>query len=145
MVEKDVIQAKVATIRRCLMRIREKTELCPEKLIDLDVQDIFVLNLQRAIQACIDTAAHMISGNGWGLPSSLKDHFDILARHNVLEQELANQLKKMTGFHNIAVHDYQALELVVLQRILQNHLVNIEDFYEAILRCTESDGEAGKY
>ncbi|WP_337250322.1 HepT-like ribonuclease domain-containing protein [Acetomicrobium sp.] len=58
MPDKDIVLAKVATIQRCFDRIRDVTGLDPKSLEDIDKQDIFVLNLQRAIQACIDLAAH---------------------------------------------------------------------------------------
>jgi len=51
MPDRDVVLAKVATIRKCLDRIREVTDLDPGKLEDINRQDIFVLNLQRAVQA----------------------------------------------------------------------------------------------
>jgi len=41
---------------------------------------------------------------------------------------------KMTGFRNIAVHNYQALDLNILKSILVNNLKDIEDFYSALLR-----------
>jgi len=56
--DRDVVLAKVATIQKCLGRILDVTRLDPECLEDIDKQDIFVLNLQRAIQACIDLAAY---------------------------------------------------------------------------------------
>lgn len=59
MVERDILIAKTATIQRCLARIGEITGLDPTSLDDLDKQDIFVLNLQRAVKAAIDLAAHV--------------------------------------------------------------------------------------
>jgi hypothetical protein len=47
----DIVLAKIAAIERCLKRIRETTGGDPARLEEIDRQDIFVLNLQRAIQA----------------------------------------------------------------------------------------------
>lgn len=58
MPDRDVVLAKVAAIQRCLKRIQETTQLDPASLDDIDKQDIFVLNLQRAVQAAIDLATH---------------------------------------------------------------------------------------
>ncbi len=46
MVEQDIIFGKVKNIQNCLKRIRNVTKLDPAKLDDIDVQDIFALNLQ---------------------------------------------------------------------------------------------------
>lgn len=54
MLDRDVVLAKVATIQRCLLRINQVTGLDPERLDNQDVEDIFVLNLQRAVQTAID-------------------------------------------------------------------------------------------
>ena len=58
----DVINNKCDIITRCLKRIREKTPSTAEILADdVDAQDIISVNLQRAIQAAVDIASHLIS------------------------------------------------------------------------------------
>lgn len=58
MVERDVLLAKIATVDRCLDRIAEVRD--PDRgLRPIDVQDIQELNLQRAVQAVLDLAAHV--------------------------------------------------------------------------------------
>lgn len=46
MPDRDIVLAKVAAIQRCLKRIKDVTGLKPDTLDELNVQDIFVLNLQ---------------------------------------------------------------------------------------------------
>lgn len=43
-------------------------------------------------------------------------------------------MEKMTGFRNIAVHDYQSLNPDILKSILAYRLKDLEDFYSAVLR-----------
>lgn len=128
----DVLLAKLASIERCLARIRTVTHGDPTTVRELDVQEIVLLNLQRGIQAAIDLAAHLISANGWGLPESLKHHFTILEQHKVVEPDLADRLRKMSGFRNIAVHDYQTLDPGILEAIVASHLTDLEEFADAI-------------
>ncbi len=133
MPDRDVVLAKVATIRKCLDRIRDVTDLDPGKLEDIDRQDIFVLNLQRAVQACIDLASHAVAAEALGLPEKVRDNFSILKEKGVVDPELASKMEKMTGFRNIAVHNYQALDLDILKSILSNNLKDLEDFSSALL------------
>jgi len=133
MPDRDVVLAKVATIHKCLDRIREVTDLDPKKLEDIDKQDIFVLNLQRAVQACIDLASHAVAAEALGLPEKVRDNFSILREKGVVDPELASKMEKMTGFRNIAVHNYQALDLDILKSILSNNLKDLEDFSSALL------------
>jgi uncharacterized protein YutE (UPF0331/DUF86 family) len=128
----DVALAKLATIERCLKRIRTVTRGEPDAVDDLDTEEIVTLNLQRAIQSAIDLTAHVISGRGWGLPDSLKDHFRILADQNVVAAELAARLQAMVGFRNIAVHDYERLDRNVLKAILRDRLGDLETFVQAV-------------
>ncbi len=133
MPDRDVVLAKVATIQKCLERIREVTSLDPASLDDINRQDIFVLNLQRAIQASIDLASHIVASEGLGLPETVRDNFALLRDKNVIDPETASKMEKMTGFRNIAIHDYQALNLDILKSILASNLTDLEDFYAAVL------------
>ncbi len=134
MVDRDVVLEKVNQIQNCLKRINEKTEGNPEKLEDLDIQEIFVLNLQRAIQACIDLAAHVIADEGLGLPTELRENFILLEKKGIIDASLSNRLQKMVGFRNIAVHDYSHIDTGVLKSILTKNLHDVEEFYLCILR-----------
>jgi len=133
MPDKDVVLAKVATIQKCLERIRDVTSLDPASLDDINRQDIFVLNLQRAIQASIDLASHIVASEGLGLPETVRDNFTLLRDKNVIDPETALKMEKMTGFRNIAIHNYQALNLDILKSILTSNLKDLEDFYAAVL------------
>lgn len=37
------------------------------------------------------------------------------------------------GFRNIAIHDYQAINIEIVKTILVKHLKDLEDFYAVIL------------
>ena len=69
-----------------------------------------VLSLTRAAQATIDLAAHVVATEGYGLPGAVGEAFSLLEQHAVIEPVLADRLRKMVGFRNIAVHDYQTID-----------------------------------
>lgn len=140
MVERDVILAKVGSIPKRLNRIRDVTHLLPESLSDINVQDVFVLNLQRAIQSCIDLAAHVVASEGLGVPKDIKEHFLLLQNAGIITPDLADRMFKMVGFRNIAVHEYQELNIALLGAILTRHLQDIEDFYTAIVNHFRVNG-----
>ena len=133
MPDKDVVMAKVAIIQRCLKRIQETTDLDPESLDNIDKQDIFVLNLQRAAQAVIDLATHIVASEGLGLPETIKDNFNLLHEGKIIPRELAKKMESMVGFRNIAVHNYESLNEEILKSILGKHLADLEEFYATVL------------
>lgn len=134
MVDKDIVLEKVKQIQQCLKRIHEKTTDDPITLDSFDIQDIFVLNLQRAVQSCLDLATHIVADEALGTPSELKENFILLEKEKILTHDLSVKLQKMVGFRNIAVHDYSALDVEILKSILQNNLKDFEEFYTAILK-----------
>ncbi len=134
---KDVVFAKIGIIQRCLVRIKKTTNLQESALDDLNKQDIYVLNLQRAIQACIDLANHIVAENSLGVPASLKEPFLFLKENSVISADLCNKMESMVGFRNVAVHEYQELDVSVLKAILKNHLKDIDNFYKQILKKTK--------
>lgn len=130
----DVILNKTATIERCLKRIYEVYDHNPENLKDFTKQDSIVLNIQRACEASIDLAMHLISEKSLGVPKSSRDGFKLLEDAGIIENDLAKTLMNMVGFRNIAVHDYQALEIEILESILKKHLDDFKKFTQIVLR-----------
>lgn len=134
MVDRDVVFAKISSIQRCLKRINDITQGNPASLENLDVEEIVTLNLQRAIQGTIDIAAHVVADEGFGVPQELRENFDLLSKNNVITDELTKQLRKIIGFRNIAVHEYDTINVEILKSIVRYNLKEIEEFYVSILR-----------
>ena len=132
MLEKDAILAKISIIKKCLSTIQKVTGLDPAKLNDYMVEDVFVLNLQRSIQASIDLANIIIAKEGWRLPASYKESFKELFEHKIIDKNTCDKMIKMVGFRNIAVHEYQELKREILDSILQKNLKDLESFYTVV-------------
>lgn len=132
MVERDVVLAKVATIDRCLRRIEEARE--PERGLDpQDVQDIVELNLQRAVQAALDLAGHVVATEGLGLPAKLAENFTLLERQGLIPPALADHLRRMAGFRNIAVHEYADVDPEIVESIVEHRLGDLHELSRRIL------------
>ena len=123
----DVLLNKAATVERCLARVRGMVAADPA-LVALDAQDVVVLNLQRAAQACIDGAMHAVRTARLGLPQTSRDAFDLLAGAGALDASLATAMMRVVGFRNVAVHEYRALNLDVVRAIATDGLGNVEAF-----------------
>ncbi|ANB59955.1 hypothetical protein GFC30_1204 [Anoxybacillus amylolyticus] len=132
-----MILNKISVIERCLKRIREEYEDNPNHLQNDTKQDSIILNLQRACKASIDLAMHIVSKKQLGLPQNSRDAFTLLEEHGIISSSLAQKMKAMIGFRNIAVHNYQQLNLTILQAILEHHLTDFTEFSQAILRYHE--------
>ena len=102
----DVLINKAATIERCVRRAREEYAADPTGFAtNFTRQDAAILNIQRACEAALDMGQHLIRRERLGVPQSARDVFALLARGGWVSAELAEALKRMVGFRNIAVHD----------------------------------------
>ena len=129
----DVVVNKVAVIERCLRRVAEDYHGQPKRLENLTVQDAIVLNVQRACEAAIDLAMHVVAQRRLGVPQDARSAFDLLHRESLIDADLARRMKAMVGFRNIAVHDYQQMHVVILQRILAERLGDLTEFGQRVL------------
>lgn len=130
----DVILNKTTTIERCVSRIHEVYAGNPQNLKDFTKQDSIILNIQRACEASIDLAMHIVSERKLGVPKASPEGFKLLYEAGIIDASLAKVLMNMVGFRNIAVHDYQALELEILQAILEKHIDDFKDFTKVMLQ-----------
>jgi len=133
----DILINKMATIQRCLKRIKEEfnseqSNSDKEFRLNFTKQDSVVLNLQRACEASIDIANHIIKNRQLGVPQSARDSFQLLAQNQCILQSTAETLKKMVGLRNIAVHDYQALNIDIVIAVVRYHLQDFELFCSEI-------------
>lgn len=133
----DVILNKTVTIERCVQRIHDVYEGNPENLTDFTKQDSIVLNIQRACEASIDLAMHVVSERKLGIPKTSREAFKLLQEAGLIEADLAKTLMNMVGFRNIAVHDYQALELDILESILDKHINDFKQFTKVFLQLED--------
>ena len=131
MVDRDLVLAKVETLERSLARI--DTARVRPGLDALDRQDITVLNLQRAVQAMLDLAAHVVAREGLGVPEDLAACFALLERAGILDAELADRMRRMTGFRNVAVHEYRKLDPDIVDSIVHDRLGDLRAFAKTIL------------
>lgn len=116
----DVLLAKGAIIERCWRRVDEEYQNNPARLHIFTYQDAIVLNIQRACQAAIDMAMHIVARERLGAPSSSAEAFDMLHRAGYISPELARRMRGMVGFRNIVVHEYQAMDLDILQYVIEH-------------------------
>lgn len=129
----DVVINKIATIERCLHRINTVfAEVGHNMSTDFTRQDSIVLNLQRACEASIDLANYVNKQKKLGIPQSSRDAFELLFKAGLLNEDVCINLKKMVGLRNIAVHDYQELNIDIVTFIIENHLVDFQYFIKAI-------------
>jgi uncharacterized protein YutE (UPF0331/DUF86 family) len=128
----SVVINKIETINRCIDRINQEFSSDEEFLSNYTKQDSVILNLERLSQATIDIATHIIRVRNLTLPNSSREVFDILQNANYITRQTSANMQKMVGFRNIAVHDYQNLNIEIVINIVKNHLTDFDIFKKEI-------------
>lgn len=118
----DIIINKIETIKRCIKRVEEEYANTPSNLENYTKQDSIILNLQRLCEATLDLGLHYIKIKKLEIPQTSKQIFEVLEKNGVIDKKTSVNMQGMVGFRNIAVHDYQSLNIEILQKIIEKHL-----------------------
>ena len=93
--------------------------------------------MQLACEACIDTAAHIISRHGLREPRDSKDLFLILFESNIISEAVLDAMVKMSKFRNIVVHDYTRIDPEIVIGILKKNLIDFRRFASEVIRFVD--------
>ena len=77
---------------------------------------------------------HLVRVHKLGIPQESRDAFALLEQTGRLEASLADRMKRMVGFRNVAVHDYQRLNLDIVRSIVRERLDDFIEFARVVLR-----------
>lgn len=131
MTDADLLEKKLAFIETC---VRELRELSQPARIEVDIREgrFVAYTLQIAIQATLDCASHIVSDRRLGEPQTNRELFDLLSQDGWISADLADTLRQMSGFRNILVHGYQAVNLSIVRDIVEHRLDDLLAFTNVI-------------
>ncbi len=127
--DKEILETKLAALIRCVHRIKSQNISSIEELKNnLDKQEIIILNLQRAVQICVDIGNHILLDYSTETPSTMSETFRKLAQNKLISDSTAENLSHAVGFRNIAVHQYENLDCKIIFAIITKHLDDFKVF-----------------
>ena len=131
--DKEVLQTKLEALIRCLHRIKDQNISSRDELEkNLDKQEIIILNLQRAVQICVDIGNHILIDYSTPTPATMAETFKYLAENKLISDKNALELSHAVGFRNIAVHQYENINCKIVYEIITKHLDDFKEFSQAI-------------
>lgn len=131
MIDTNLVRKKLALIEGYVAELKA---LGRPGEISKDLRELrfAAYTLQISIQAALDVAAHIVSGERLGEPRTNRDLFELLARNGWLTADLAITLHGMVGFRNIIVHGYEIVDPVIVEDIVLHRLDDFLAFVGAI-------------
>ena len=129
----EVILVKIESIEKCLKRIEEKLAMENFDMEDYDIQDIIVLNLQRACQQSIDLAMFLVAELSLGIPKDSVGAFSLLKEEGIIGEDTFKAMKGMVGFRNVAVHQYQRIDYTIVEIVVKEHLGDFRKYTKTLI------------
>ena len=112
MVDADVLRRGTERVLHHCERLARRPALSASLLRDdEDVRNTVLMDLQQAIQACIDLAARQCVDDALGAPASAAEAFALIARHGLIDEVLARRMTGAAGLRNLIVHQYGDIDL----------------------------------
>jgi uncharacterized protein YutE (UPF0331/DUF86 family) len=134
MASDPILLRKSQIIERCVQRITEEMgDANGMESLSQTKQDSVLLNLERACQASIDAAMRIVRLKKLGLPAESREAFKLIHQKQLIDTQLYHRMISMVGFRNTAVHDYQGLNLKIIDGIVRSHLVDLLTFASLVI------------
>lgn len=132
--DRAVVERKLEALRHCVKRLRDKRPASAKLLAaDADLQDVLVLNLSRAVQVCVDIAAHLLAPSDLTAPATMGETFTRLAGAGVIDKSLSDRLRRAVGFRNVAVHNYEAIDWDIVFTLTGPPLSDFDQFAAQVM------------
>lgn len=142
MTDTAVVLRKLTSLTDHLDRAKRRRPSTVEALrADVDLQDALALSLLVAIQEAVDVAFHIVADEGWGVPGSYAEGFEVLARYGVIDAALAKDMTAASGLRNRIAHGYASLDVDRLWSEMPAGLGALERYVAAIARFVPAPGE----
>lgn len=95
--------------------------------------------IQIAVEMVINIAEHIVAGLKLGQPEHANDLFPLLAKEDIISENLAGKLNKAVGLRNILVHQYREVSLPILADSATVGLNDLRDFAKSIHHFLEKN------
>ncbi len=133
-VDHEKIRQKLHFIRENLAQLEQLKGMEPDRLrSDFITEAAAIRMLQVAIEAMLDTCAHIISREGWGLPKSYLETIELAVQNDLIPREMASEYKNMARFRNRVVHLYDKVDTTEIIEIVDLHLDDFKPFVSNVL------------
>jgi len=89
--------------------------------------------LTRAIQINVDIATHILANEDQAVPATMAEAFASLEHLKIITPGIADKMKQSIGYRNVAVHNYDDIDLKITYDIASYHLDDFKDFIKQIM------------
>ncbi len=111
----DILLMKVLACRKRIEKIRTALPSVAADVLDDEKAEAFIaFSLFLLIQDAVDLAAHLVAERGLGVPGSLRETFETLAKAGIVSPASATAMGQLASLRNRIAHSYGDLDPVRL-------------------------------
>ena len=77
-------------------------------------------------------AMHIVARQRLGMPQSSAEAFQLIHQAGYINKELLKDMIAMTGFRNIAIHEYQQMDMSILRHIAETRWQSLVAYCKAL-------------
>jgi uncharacterized protein YutE (UPF0331/DUF86 family) len=125
----DRLATEVEALRR--LGARSTGELLADDDLLAAVKYRFII----AIEVCIDVGRHVIASEGLRAPLDYADVFAVLADADLVDPDIAADLRDTARFRNLLVHNYTKVDDTRVVEILRERVDDLALFRTALARA----------
>lgn len=130
----ELIEKKLKEKQDNLLQVYEglkNLQRLPKEKLDENIENLWAVTfgLIAGIEAAMDIAQFVLASRGKKAESygSLPDK---MLELKIINEDFANQFRKMIGFRNRAIHNYPSLDSSEVYSILQGNINDFKKFLE---------------
>lgn len=131
--DKEIVSDRLSRIRKYVRDLERFAEISEADFLKNTERQYAVLHaLQLAIEAAIEVGTHICAADGLGVPSTYAETFDHLEKEQVVDAQLATDLRAMARFRNRIVHFYWDVDGAQVYEILTGRLKDFGKYVRAV-------------
>lgn len=129
MVDRQKLSNRLDALESYLTELRSFQSASREKFIrEPALHHLAERYLHLACECVLDIAHHVIADQGYRMAMTYRSSIEVLAEEDLIDQELAERLKKWMGFRNVLVHLYLDIDHGLAYDAIRDDLGDLERF-----------------
>ena len=131
--DRDALKIKLSQLEEYVnavkqLRSKPRTEFVERS----DTEVLAERHIEKACQAALDIANHIIAETGLGAPTMYRDLGYILSKAGVITPDMAKKMEDVAKFRNRLVHEYAHLDPNIIYQIVHKNIDDLVDFAKQI-------------
>jgi len=111
LVDRDTLSTRLSALGTYVAELKTFSKVSRDEFVrEPALHHLAERYLHLACESVLDIAQHVISDEGYRQPDSNEQAIEIMREEGVLDDALAERLKRWMGFRNLLVHLYREID-----------------------------------